>query len=265
MSYLSPLLTQIVNLVRKSTHSLDRDFNEIEKLQSSVCNYQAFASKSHDKVLSVLKDELSRIKPDAAIITDSKLITKSPCFLINPIDGLINYVRGIPQFATTVAYIENGDVKNCVVYNRASDDLYFAEKGHGAFKEGFRNHERLRVSQVKDAPQSMVSAQIGYDYGTTDYDSAVSRVFNAPNVRMHGCGSLSLAYVASGKYDVNLSLGSVSASSIAGLLLVKEAGGYVYDFGAKSVVPQKLDQVLACKNVAASNNAIGAFVAKLAK
>lgn len=144
MSYLSPTLTLLVGAVKKATASLDRDFNEIEKLQSSVRGYQNFVSRSFERVAQTLKGELSRVRPDAVFVDGKPPLSRGCCFMVNPIDGMGNFVRGIPVFATTVAYCENGEVKASVVYNRASDELYFAEKGSGAYKEGFRNHERLR-------------------------------------------------------------------------------------------------------------------------
>lgn len=166
MSYLSPTLTLLVGAVKKATASLDRDFNEIEKLQSSVRGYQNFVSRSFERVAQTLKGELSRLRPDAVFVDGKPPLSRGCCFMVNPIDGMGNFVRGIPVFATTVAYCENGEVKASVVYNRASDELYFAEKGSGAYKEGFRNHERLRVSAVKDGAAALVAASIGFQHGS---------------------------------------------------------------------------------------------------
>ena len=142
MSYLSPTLTLLVGAVKKATASLDRDFNEIEKLQSSVRGYQNFVSRSFERVAQTLKGELSRVRPDAVFVDGKPPLSRGCCFMVNPIDGMGNFVRGIPVFATTVAYCENGEVKASVVYNRASDELYFAEKGSGA--GFFARRARLR-------------------------------------------------------------------------------------------------------------------------
>ena len=123
MSYLSPTLTLLVGAVKKATASLDRDFNEIEKLQSSVRGYQNFVSRSFERVAQTLKSELSRLRPDAVFVDGKPPLSRGCCFMVNPIDGMGNFVRGIPVFATTVAYCENGEVKASVVYNRASDEL----------------------------------------------------------------------------------------------------------------------------------------------
>lgn len=111
MSYLSPTLTLLVGAVKKATASLDRDFNEIEKLQSSVRGYQNFVSRSFERVAQTLKGELSRVRPDAVFVDGKPPLSRGCCFMVNPIDGMGNFVRGIPVFATTVAYRENGEVK----------------------------------------------------------------------------------------------------------------------------------------------------------
>ncbi len=108
MSYLSPTLTLLVNAVKKATSSLDRDFSEIEKLQSSVRNYQTFVTRSFEKVSQTLRNELMRIRPDAAFVENNQPLGRGACFMVNPIDGIGNFIRGVPLFATTVAYCENG-------------------------------------------------------------------------------------------------------------------------------------------------------------
>lgn len=265
MSYLSPTLTLLVGAVKKATASLDRDFNEIEKLQSSVRGYQNFVSRSFERVAQTLKGELSRVRPDAVFVDGKPPLSHGCCFMVNPIDGMGNFVRGIPVFATTVAYCENGEVKASVVYNRASDELYFAEKGSGAYKEGFRNHERLRVSAVKDGAAALVAASIGFQHGSAEYTAAYRDLFaETENVRLLGSVALSLAGVAAGKMDVCLSLGSNLNSAVAGLLLVREAGGYVYNLKREEFAPEKIEQVIVFDELAATNTSLEAFIVRLA-
>lgn len=261
MSYLSPTLTLLVNAVKRATASLDRDFSEIEKMQSSVRNYQTFVTRSYDKVEQILKIELSRVRSDAIFVENNQPTDKGSCFLINPLDGMGNFVRGIALFATTVAYCENGEVKACVIYNRASDELYFAEKGNGAYKEGFRNHERLRVSATKEGNLALVAANVGYEHGSEEYTVACRDIFaETNNVRMFGAISLEMAAVASGKLDVSLSLGGNINSVAAGLLLVREAGGYVYDLKREKIVADKVEQALLSSEIAAANPLLESFI-----
>ena len=265
MSYLSPTLTLLVSAVKKATASLDRDFSEIERLQSSVRGYQNFVQRSYERVTQTLRSELARVRPDAVFVENKQPVDRGCCFLVNPIDGMANFVRGVPLFATTVAYCENGEVKASVVYNRASDELYFAEKGNGAYKEGFRNHERLRVSATKDGEFAVVNAAIGYQHGTPEYTAAYRDLFaETENVRLLGCVSLSMANVAAGKSDVCLSLGNNLNSVLAGLLLVREAGGYVYNLKKEEFAPEKIEQVIVSDELAATNTSLQEFIVRLA-
>jgi len=257
MAYLSPLLNQLVTVIRKSTSSLDRDFSEIEKLQSSVKEHKTFVANAYDKVFKSLKIELTKLKPDCPIL--DKVPTTGGCFLINPIDGLANFVRGIPYFATTIAYCENGDVKACVVYNRARDEIYLAEKGQGAYKEGFRNLERLRVSGNKETDFASIAINIGYDFGTPEYEKYIGIVNRVKNIRLMGSVSLDMAAVAGGKFDIALSYGNPVSVFAAGLLLIREAGGYIYNKGASV----KLDQALSVTDIAGVNSNIGTSIGKL--
>lgn len=266
MSYLSPLLTLTINAVKKATASLDRDFSEIERLQSSVKPYQEFVANAYSRVAQNLRTELGKIKPDAVLADGSNgAIPDKDCFLINPIDGMENFSRGIALFATTIVYCEKGMPKMALIYNRASDELYFAEKGNGAYKEGFRNHERLRVSTNKEKKLALAALAIGYDEGSAELKNACKKAIEfTDNRRNFGSVSINLALAAAGKCDLAVCWGTNFASTVAGLLLVKEAGGYIYDLGAKKVEPQTIEQVLGAKNLVAANNNFGDWIKTLA-
>lgn len=265
MSYLSPTLTLLANAVKKATAFLDRDFNEIERLQSSVRGSQSFAEKSYNKTAQNLYFELGKIKPGCTILENKLPLEKGSCFLISPIDGAANFARGLPLFATTVAYCENGEVRAGVVYNRASDEMFFAEKGNGAYKEGFRNHERLRVSSAKDAASALCGFDCGYEKDDEAYQTAVNKVFGAAaNIRINGCISLSMANVAAGKLDLCAAFQSNLSALAAGLLLVREAGGYIYSLEADKQEPQKIEQVLTAGKLAAANTNMRDLVKEIA-
>ena len=265
MSYLSPLLTMMINAVKKATSSLDRDFSEIERLQSSVRPYQNFVTNSYERIAQNLRVELNKIRPEATLFENdvASIPTSGNCFLVNPIDGLKNFSRGIAVFATTVAYCENGEVKASIIYNRANDELYFAEKGNGSYKEGFRNHERLRVSANKDENFALVAAQIGYDKSDKAFASYGKNMLKlADQSRILGSVGISMAYVASGKFDIAFSCGNNLNSTAAGLLLVKEAGGYIYNLDASEIAPAKIEQIIVSHNVAAANNNMETLIKK---
>ena len=257
MSYLSPLLTLMVNAVKKASSNLDRDFSEIERLQSSVKPYQNFVANSYNKTAQNLRVELNKVRPDAQFFENDvpSIPAKGSCFLVNPIEGLNNFSRGIALFATTVAYCENGEVKASVIYNRASDELYFAEKGNGSYKEGFRNHERLRVSMNKEEDFALIASQVGYEKSDKKISSYYEKILHlGERNRVLGSVAMSMAYTASGKFDIMLSYGNGLNSTLAGLLLVRESGGYIYNLDAAEVAPMKVEQAIISKNIAATNN-----------
>ena len=260
------MLTITINAVKKATASLDRDFSEIERLQSSVKPYQDFVINAYNRVVQNLKFELGKIKPNALFVTGNiDTIPDKDCFLVNPIDGMENFSRGIALFATTVLYCEKGMPKMALVYNRANDELYFAEKGNGAFKEGFRNHERLRVSTNKEKKLALVALAMGYEEGSKELENASKKAVNfAANRRNFGSVAMNLAMTAAGKCDISVCWKTDFASTVAGLLLVKEAGGYVYDLDAKKIEPQTIEQLLKSKNLVAANNNFGDWIKELA-
>lgn len=145
-------------------------------------------------------------------------------------------------------------VTAAIVYNPASDELFFAEKGKGAYKEGFRNHERLRVSARRELSEALISTLVSYKSDVAEYiklhDSVVRAV---DNVRVLGAVSLDLACVAAGRLDATVSLGNKFSEIAAGLLLVKEAGGYVLDMNQKDIRTENLSLVLESGNLIATN------------
>lgn len=254
MSYLSPSLTLLINAVKKASGSLNRDFSEIEQLQSSVKGYKEFVVASYTKVSKALQVELGKIHPDYALVSEAEKLGARNCYIVSPIDGLSNFAHGIPHFAVSVAVYENNTVTASVVYNPATDCLYFAEKGKGAYKEGFRNHERLRVSARRELSEALISTLVSYKSDVAEYiklhDSVVRAV---DNVRVLGAVSLDLACVAAGRLDATVSLGNKFSEIAAGLLLVKEAGGYVLDMNQKDIRTENLSLVLESGNLIATN------------
>lgn len=124
----------------------------------------------------------------------------------------------------------------------------------------------MRVSAVKDETAALIAAQVGYARGCAEYTAAYRDLFaESENVRVNGSVSLSLAMVAAGKADVCFSLGNNLNPVLAGLLLVREAGGYVYNLNKKPVAPEKIEQIMASGEVAAANTQMEPLVRRLAK
>ena len=267
VAYLSPQISLLIEAVKKASSSMDRDFNEIEQLQSSVKGYKQFVLGTYDKVKRILQTELGKIHPDYPIVdVASKLPSKGGCWLVSPIDGLFNFAHGIPYFALSAALYDGEKIICAVVYNPALDVLYFAERGKGAFKEGYRNHERLRVSARKELSESLISTLVSYDKSVAEYDKIQKAIVSScDNIRVSGCCSLDLAYVAAGKLDAHISLNNNLADYAAGLLLVKEAGGYVFDVHQKDVRSENLDAVLRSGDLIVTNAELSKKVCDLFK
>ncbi len=244
MAYLSLTLNFLIGVVKKAANPLTRDFNEIEKLQNSVRGHQEFVRAALERVSKALRVELQKGRPNYAVMSDAGQLPEIPCFVIAPLDGVLNFMHGIPYFAVAAAIAERGEITAGVVYNPATGDLYFAEKGKGAFKEGYRSQERLRVSARKELKNCLLAASASVD-GIADF-------------RNNGSLSLDLAGLAAGRYDGVVCQGAMAGELAAGMLLVKEAGGYVYEYNQKDIRTDDQAAVLQSGCLVAGNAAVGA-------
>ena len=252
MSYISPLLTSFVNAVKKSASSLDRDFNELEQLQNSIKGNKNFVFNSYSRIEKNLKTELAKIRPDMPIFSSADKVTGTSYFAISPIDGIANFAHGNPNFTVAAAMVENNVIICSVVYNPAKDETFFAEKGKGAFKEGYRNHERLRVSSTKELNGALVSATIS-ENNPENIKALNSIIAKSSDLRISGSLAQDLAYLAGGKFDAVVSFSAHISSMAAGILLVKEAGGSVRNKEQKDIRVEDLEQIFKNGNLIASN------------
>lgn len=258
MSYVSPVLTLMSGAVKKVSGALARDFNELEHLQNGVRGDSSFAQRSKERTERVLKEELSKIKPEYPVIIKSDdTIPAGGCyFLVNPIDGFANFAHANSHFAISVALVEKDVIADAVVYNPISDEMFFAEKGYGAFKEGFRNHERLRIAGNRRLENALFSCN-------ADAELLKKLCQISQNILISGAISLDLAYLAAGKSDAVISLDSSAATLAAGILLVKESGGYVFAAGEKDTRSEDLNKVLFGGNIVATNEALKQKIAEV--
>ena len=251
MAYLSPVLTLIIGAVKKVSGALARDFNELEHLQNGVHGDSSYARRALERTERVLKEELSKAKPEYPIIVnaDEPIPASGNYFLISPIDGFANFAHANGSFAVSVALVEKNIIIEAVVYNPVSDEMFFAERGSGAFKEGFRSHERLRVAGCKQAENALFACNV-------DIDLLQKVCRMSSQILISGATALDLAYLAAGKNDAVISAKTTPASVAAGILLVKEAGGYVFGLGETDTRSENLDKVLFGGNIIATNEAL---------
>lgn len=258
MAYISPTLTLIIGAVKKAASALGRDFNELEHLQNSVHGDNSFAQRSYEKVQKILREELSKVKAYPIVFSAQDALPASGTFFaVSPLDGFANFAHGNATFAIATALLENNNVIGAVVYSPISDELFFAEKGCGAFKEGFRSHERLRVAAGKNAEKAII-------YTNAEAKAVQSALTISSNLRISGSTALDLAYVAAGKADAMIAENSNLCALAAGSLLVKEAGGYIFAVGETDVRSENLQKALFGGSIFAANEALKQKIADAA-
>ena len=228
----SPVLTVMTAAVRKAARGVQRDYGELANLQVSLKapgDYVTAADKKCDKIL---REELAKARPGYAFLTEETGVVKGTDpehrFIIDPIDGTMNFMHAIPFFAITVALERKDELVAAITYNPVTDEMFVAEKGGGAFL----NNKRLRVAQRRDIHETLVSYEVPHR-GAKDLPLSRAEIaaLQAKVVGIRGTGSaaLSLAYVAAGRFDAMVCRNINSWDVAAGMLLVKEAGGFVTD------------------------------------
>jgi len=237
-SRLSPALTVVVAAVRKAGRALLKDFGEVENLQVSMKGPGDFVSQADLKAEKTLRAELSRARPNFGFLMEESGVSGSEDWdyrwVVDPLDGTTNFLHGIPQWAISVAIEKRGndrtpdEVVAGVIYNPATDELFWAEKGGGAFL----NDRRLRVSGRRQMIDALFATGIPFASvpRKAEFSSILARLMpQVSGIRRFGAAALDLAWVAAGRYDGFWELGLKKWDIGAGLLLVKEAGGFVTD------------------------------------
>lgn len=236
MARRSPLINVMVGAVMKASKGLRRDFGEVEQLQVSRKGPADFVSIADKRVEKLLFEELHTARPDFGFLMEEHGPVAGKRddirFIIDPLDGTTNFLHGIPHFSITVAVEERGEITAGVVYAPITDELYWAEKGQGAFM----NDTRLRVSGRSKLENSVLATGIPF-LGRDGHELFMAEMTEiAPQVagiRRFGAATLDLAYVASGRFDGFWESGLKAWDVAAGMLLVREAGGYVTDYKGK--------------------------------
>ena len=232
MAYISPALNVMIAAARKAGRPLIRDFGELENLQISMKGPADFVTTADKRTEQILIDELTKARPGYAFLGEEGGIVegrdRTHRFIIDPIDGTTNFMHGIPQFAISIALEREGQLVSGVVFNPVTDDLFTAEKGHGAFL----NNKRLRVAARKEMGAAVIATGLPF-MGKEGHARAVAEMGAVMNVtagiRRMGAASLDLAFVAAGRFDGFWEHGLQPWDMAAGILLLKEAGGVITD------------------------------------
>lgn len=247
MPYLSPALNVMSAAARKAGRLLIRDFGELENLQVSMKGPADFVSTADERTERILIEELSRARPGYGFLGEEGGMREGPDkshrFIIDPIDGTSNFLHGIPIFAISIALERDGQLVSGVVYNPVTDEMYMAEKGHGAYC----NNKRLRVAARKSLTESLIATGLPF-MGRPGLDRALAEtkaiLGRSAGIRRCGAASLDLAGVAAGRYDGFWERGLNAWDIAAGIVLVREAGGIVTDLGG-GAQPMETGELLA--------------------
>ena len=248
----SPKLNIMYKACMKASKSLIRDFGEVENLQVSSKGPGDFVSSADKRTEKIIIEEILKAYPDHAILSEEigKINKKNKTnrWIIDPIDGTSNFLNAIPQFAISIGYEEDNQIKNGIIYDPIKNELFFAETGNGAFL----NNSRIRVSKKKNLRSSLLGT--GGPRSSSKIKNEIFKEFiNISNevetpIRKYGSASLDMASVACGRFDGfwqrELSYWDVAA----GTVIVKEAGGFV-DFLDEEVDESKKRNLVATNSL----------------
>jgi len=222
MKSISANLNIMIKASEKASKILIRDFGELENLQVSKKGPKDFVTNADIKAEKIIIEELKKARPNYSIISEENGAEKNKdetnFWIIDPIDGTTNFLHGVPHFAISIALQSNNEIVCGIIYDPIKDELFYAEKNHGAYF----NNQRIRVSKKRDIDECL------FAIGKGKYNPDLI-------YRRSGSAALDLAYVASGRFDGyfqnNLNLWDIAA----GIIIVKEAGGIINEIDLSSL------------------------------
>ena len=227
MRSISANLNIMIKASEKASKGLIRDFGELEQLQVSIKGPSDFVTNADTKAEKIIIDELTRSRKNYSILSEESGSKENKdidnVWIIDPIDGTINFLHGVPHFAISIALKSNNEIVSGLIYDPIKDEMFYAEKNNGAYF----NNKRIRVSKRKKMEDCLFAS------GEIDNENIKQQTNAKLSIRKSGSAALDMAYVASGRYDgyfqKNLNLWDIAA----GIIIVKEAGGQVNDLNLK--------------------------------
>jgi myo-inositol-1(or 4)-monophosphatase len=232
----SALLNVMIKAARKASRALKRDFGEVEHLQVSLKGPANFVTAADRQAEEILREELEHARPGYGFLGEEGGLRegndKTHRWIVDPIDGTLNFLHGIPHFAISIALEREGTIVAGVVYNPANDELFTAERGKGAFL----NDQRLRVAARKRLADAVVACALPHP---SRGDVALTRSEHiavqdkVAGLRRFGAAALDLAWVAAGRLDAYWERTLSPWDMAAGIALVREAGGFVTDLDGR--------------------------------
>ena len=252
-------MTVMQNAAQKASKRLLRDFNEVEQLQVSVKGPSDFVSQADLRAEATLREELAKARPGYGFLMEESGASGSANWawrwVVDPLDGTTNFLHGMPHWCISVALERRmpdggGEVAAAMIYNPAADEMFWAERGGGAFL----NERRLRVSARRELKDAVFATGIPFAAVAPQHRLAFARTLGVlmpqvAGIRRFGAAALDMAWVAAGRFDGYWELGLKPWDMAAGLLIVREAGGSVTDpAGAESGVIEGDSNNVVCGN-----------------
>jgi myo-inositol-1(or 4)-monophosphatase len=238
----SALLNVMLQAARKAGRTLKRDFGEVEHLQVSLKGPANFVTAADRRAEEILYEELAKARPGYGFLGEEggrrEGADKTHRWIVDPLDGTSNFLHGIPQFAISIGLERDGTIVAGLIYNPANDELFTAERGKGAFL----NDQRLRVAGRQRLVDAIFACGLPH-HGKGDL-SLFRKEFavvqdKVAGLRRFGAAALDLAWVAAGRLDGYWERNISPWDMAAGLLLVREAGGYVSDIDGGDAMLEK--------------------------
>ncbi|MEO6798529.1 MAG: inositol monophosphatase family protein [Rhodanobacter sp.] len=233
-----PHVTIAARAARSAGNVILRYMNRIDGLNVVEKQQWDFVSEVDKLAEAEIIKELRRAYPDHAILAEESGQTgKGPLtWVIDPLDGTHNYLRGIPHFSVSIALLDKGVPIHAVVFDPLRDELYTASKGDGAYL----NDRRMRVGKRESLSGAMVATGFPFRQRAhldAQLDMTRAILDQAEDIRRSGSAALDLAYVAAARYDAYFEIGLKPWDMAAGVLLVREAGGHYCDFAGRDGIP----------------------------
>jgi myo-inositol-1(or 4)-monophosphatase len=234
MATRSPIINVMIKAADRAARGLKRDFGEVEQLQVSPKGPSDFVSTADIKAERALREELTKARPTYGFLMEESGETPGTDgqhrWIVDPLDGTTNFLHGLPHFCISIALERAGEIVAGVILDPIKDELYWAERGVGAYLNG----RRIRVSSRRILGEALLATGIPFqEHGDhSAFAAELSAVMpKVAGVRRFGAAALDLAYVASGRYEGFWESGLQPWDMAAGILLVREAGGYVTEIG----------------------------------
>ncbi len=235
----SAVLNVMIKAAHRAGRSLKRDLGEVEQLQVSLKGPRNFVTAADKRAEEIVREELAKARPDYGFLGEEggahEGSDKTHRWIVDPLDGTTNFLHGIPHFAVSIALERNGTIVAGLVYNPANDDLFIAERGKGAFL----NDQRIRVAGRQRLAEAVVACGLPH-YGRGDLALGRREIAAAQQhfagLRRFGAAALDLAWIAAGRFDAYWERDLSPWDMAAGIILVREAGGFVTDLDGHDAI-----------------------------